>query len=133
MKPSRVARVMLFLLLFAVISVSPTVSQAQGSDAWLSKLDGVRFTRDFGTQKYTFFSTVKPGSASSQSDQDGSTAGGCYHETILIAADRMQQCLSCCAAKLSDCGNSGKCNTLYQNCVANCNSHGETPADWRCW
>jgi len=52
---------------------------------------------------------------------------------ILLAADKMQQCLTCCATKLNACGNAGSCNTLYQNCVAYCNSHGETPSDWRCW
>ncbi len=52
---------------------------------------------------------------------------------IRLAADQMQQCLTCCAARLRSCGNAGNCNTLYQNCVANCNSHGETPSDWRCW
>lgn len=55
------------------------------------------------------------------------------NQSILLAEDQMQQCLACCATKLKNCGSAGGCNTLYQNCVASCNSHGETPSDWRCW
>jgi hypothetical protein len=51
----------------------------------------------------------------------------------VLAQTRTQQCLSCCAGRLSGCGNGADCNTEYQNCVANCNSGGQTPADWNCW
>ena len=50
-----------------------------------------------------------------------------------LAQTKTQSCLTCCASLLSNCGSSERCNTLYQNCVASCNSGGETPADWRCW
>jgi hypothetical protein len=50
-----------------------------------------------------------------------------------FAESRMSKCLTCCDTKLSVCGNTGACNILYQNCVANCNSQGETPSGWRCW
>ncbi len=50
-----------------------------------------------------------------------------------FAQSHLSDCLTCCASKLAACGSNGKCNTLYQNCVSNCNSQGESPADWRCW
>jgi len=50
-----------------------------------------------------------------------------------FAQSKMQQCLACCAAKSRACGNDAKCNVLYQNCVSNCNSQGETPSEWMCW
>jgi hypothetical protein len=51
----------------------------------------------------------------------------------VFAQSKMQQCLTCCASRLSACGNTGKCNTLYQNCVSSCNSQGASPSDWNCW
>jgi hypothetical protein len=50
-----------------------------------------------------------------------------------LAQSKMQQCLTCCATRLDACGNNGKCNTLYQNCVSSCNSQGASPSDWKCW
>lgn len=51
-----------------------------------------------------------------------------------FAQSHMSRCLTCCAKKLKACGPTrGDCNTLYQNCVANCNSQSETPSDWQCW
>jgi hypothetical protein len=51
-----------------------------------------------------------------------------------VYADRLSDCLNCCAKRLQECGaTDSKCNVLYQNCVNSCNSQGETPADWRCW
>jgi hypothetical protein len=41
--------------------------------------------------------------------------------------------VTCCASRLSACGSSGSCNTLYQNCVSNCNSQGASPSNWKCW
>ena len=52
---------------------------------------------------------------------------------VVFAQSQMQQCLTCCAARLSACGNTGNCNTLYQNCVSSCNSQGASPSDWKCW
>jgi hypothetical protein len=51
----------------------------------------------------------------------------------VFAQSKLQQCLTCCASRLSACGNDGKCNTLYQNCASSCNSQGEAPSDWKCW
>ena len=53
--------------------------------------------------------------------------------SMLAADDRLHRCLVCCDQRLNACGGSGNCIVPYQNCVANCNSSGETPADWRCW
>ena len=50
-----------------------------------------------------------------------------------LAQSKLQQCLTCCATRLNECGNTGKCNTLYQNCVSSCNSQGASPSDWKCW
>jgi hypothetical protein len=50
-----------------------------------------------------------------------------------FAQSKMQQCLTCCASRLNACGNTGSCNTLYQNCVSSCNSQGTSPSDWKCW
>ncbi len=52
---------------------------------------------------------------------------------VVFAQSKMQQCLTCCASRLSACGSAGNCNTLYQNCVSNCNSQGASPSDWKCW
>jgi hypothetical protein len=52
---------------------------------------------------------------------------------VVFAQSKMQECLTCCASRLSACGNTGKCNTLYQNCVSSCNSQGASPTDWKCW
>jgi hypothetical protein len=51
----------------------------------------------------------------------------------VLAQSKLQQCLTCCATRLNECGNTGKCNTLYQNCVSSCNSQGASPSDWKCW
>ena len=77
----------------------------------------------------TSASRVESLAGESSSDQ----APDIHSQPIQLAQDRMRQCLTCCAGKLQACGNDARCNVLYQNCVANCNSHGETPADWRCW
>ena len=50
-----------------------------------------------------------------------------------FAQSRLSNCLTCCAGKLEACGSAGSCNVLYQNCVSNCNSQGDSPSDWRCW
>jgi hypothetical protein len=60
-------------------------------------------------------------------------AAGALPIGAVFAQSKMQQCLSCCASRLSACGTSGSCNTLYQNCVASCNSQGASPSDWKCW
>ena len=52
---------------------------------------------------------------------------------LALAQDRLRDCLTCCAKYQNSCGNGGDCNVNYQNCVANCNSQGETPSTWRCW
>lgn len=52
---------------------------------------------------------------------------------LAFAQDRLRDCLTCCAKYQNSCGNDGDCNVNYQNCVANCNSQGETPSTWRCW
>jgi hypothetical protein len=50
-----------------------------------------------------------------------------------FAQDRINNCLTCCAQKVQSCGSDNACNINYQNCVSSCNSHGQTPAAWRCW
>lgn len=68
------------------------------------------FARTFGTLALV---TALPGAASAQ--------------------DRTNNCLTCCAKFLSDCGQSGACNVNYQNCVSNCNAQGSLPVQWQCW
>lgn len=55
----------------------------------------------------------------------------------VTAQTRVDKCLDCCAGRLKDCydseGRTKRCDTLYQNCVANCRSRGETPSNWNCW
>ncbi len=54
-----------------------------------------------------------------------------------IDKTKMESCLDCCAGFQSKClkdrSQTGKCNVQYSNCVANCRSHGSSPANWTCW
>lgn len=55
MKRNMLVSAILLLLLLSI--TTPAFSQAATGtdyDVWLSKLDGARYTRDFGTAKYTF-------------------------------------------------------------------------------
>lgn len=60
---------------------------------------------------------------------------------LFLAQSRVNKCLVCCAERNKECLRReppgaifrDACSTLYSNCLSNCNSSGETPADWNCW
>jgi len=55
---------------------------------------------------------------------------------LLASETRLNRCLVCCDRRRESCDRqrgAQACTNLYGACVANCNSSGETPADWACW
>jgi hypothetical protein len=68
--------------------------------------------------------------------KDTATEGLAEKEKLI--AERIQKCSSCCADKVAPCLNylpNGRgCGIEMQNCIANCNSKGNTPTEWGdCW
>lgn len=52
--------------------------------------------------------------------------------------ERIKNCINCCIGKKPVCYNmtadSRRCEALFEECVATCNSEGSSPSEWSdCW
>jgi len=81
-----------------------------------------------------FMTKLETSHSASRPDQMPATEGA----PSRLAQSQTNRCLTCCSERQVACfksegGRGGQCEVNYTNCVANCNSRGETPSNWVCW